>query len=129
MPGARAAVSQPPSALSDEAIVSRILGGETPLFEVLMRRHNERLYRAARAILRDEHEAEDVMQEAYVSAFSHLAQFDGRAKFSTWLTKIAAHEAFARAQAEPLRTDGRQRAGDAHADNVIARSGTTGLRT
>ena len=81
MPGAHPAESKPPSALSDEAIVSRILGGETPLFEVLMRRYNERLYRAARAILRDEHEAEDVMQEAYVSAFSHLAQFDGRAAF------------------------------------------------
>jgi RNA polymerase sigma-70 factor (ECF subfamily) len=98
MPGADAAVSKPPSPLSDEAIVSRILGGETPLFEVLMRRHNERLYRAARSILHDEHEAEDVMQEAYVSAFSHLGQFDGRAKFSTWLTKIAVHEAFARAR-------------------------------
>ena len=98
MPGADAVLSQPPSALPDEAIVSRILGGETPLFEVLMRRHNERLYRAARAILRDAHEAEDVMQEAYVSAFSHLSQFDGRAKFATWLTKIAVHEAFARAR-------------------------------
>ena len=43
-----------------------------------MRRHNERLYRAARAILRDAHEAEDVMQEAYVSAFSHLSQFDAK---------------------------------------------------
>ena len=63
-----------------------------------MRRHNERLYRAARAILRDEREAEDVMQEAYVSAYAHLAQFDGRAKFSTWLTKIAVYEALARAR-------------------------------
>jgi RNA polymerase sigma-70 factor (ECF subfamily) len=82
--------------LSDEEIVSRILRGETPLFEVLMRRHNQRLYRAARAILRDDHEAEDVMQEAYVNAYSHLHQFDGRAKFSTWLTKIAVYEALAR---------------------------------
>ena len=98
MPGAHAAVSEPPSSLPDEAIVSRILDGETPLFEVLMRRHNQRLYRTARAILHDEQDAEDVMQEAYVSAFSHLAQFDGRAKFSTWLTKIAVHEAFARAR-------------------------------
>jgi len=96
MPGADAALSKPPSALSDEAIVSRILGGETPLFEVLMRRHNERLYRAARAILRDEHEAEDVMQEAYVSAFTHLGDFSGRAQFSTWLTRIAVHEALGR---------------------------------
>jgi RNA polymerase sigma-70 factor, ECF subfamily len=83
-------------ALTDEEIVARVLAGETGLFEVLMRRHNERVYRAARAILRDEKEAEDVMQEAYVNAFTHLGQFDGRAKFSTWLTKIAVYEALAR---------------------------------
>jgi RNA polymerase sigma-70 factor, ECF subfamily len=82
--------------LTDEDIVSRVCAGETPLFEVLMRRHNERIYRAARAILRDEREAEDVMQEAYVNAFTHLAQFDGRARFATWLTKIAVYEALAR---------------------------------
>lgn len=98
MPGADAAVLGPPSALSDEEIVARIRRGETPLFEVLMRRHNERLYRAARAILRDEAEAEDVIQEAYVNAYTHLAQFDGRAQFSTWLTKIAVYEALARAR-------------------------------
>jgi len=86
------------SAFSDEEIVVRVLEGDTPLFEVLMRRHNERVYRAARAIIRDDHEAEDVMQEAYVNAYTHLAQFDGRAKFSTWLTKIAVHEALARAR-------------------------------
>jgi RNA polymerase sigma-70 factor (ECF subfamily) len=61
-----------------------------------MRRNNERLYRAARAIVRDEREAEDVMQEAYVNAYIHLDQFDRRARFSTWLTKIAVHEALAR---------------------------------
>jgi RNA polymerase sigma-70 factor (ECF subfamily) len=86
------------STLSDEEIVSRVLDGDTPLFEVLMRRHNERVYRAARAIVRDEREAEDVMQEAYVNAYQHLGQFDGRAKFSTWLTKIAVYEALARAR-------------------------------
>ena len=85
-------------ALSDEDIVSRVLDGDSALFEVLMRRHNERVFRAARAILRDEKEAEDVMQAAYVNAYTHLAQFDGRARFSTWLTKIAVHEALARAR-------------------------------
>jgi RNA polymerase sigma-70 factor (ECF subfamily) len=84
------------SALSDEEVVARVLGGDTALFEVLMRRHNQRVYRAARAILRDDREAEDVMQEAYVNAYAHLAQFDGRAQFSTWLTKIAVYEALAR---------------------------------
>src|SRR5262245_56965803 len=86
------------AAMTDEEVVSRVLEGDTPLFEVLMRRHNERVYRAARAILRDDREAEDVMQEAYVNAYAHLAQFDGRAKFATWLTKIAVYEALLRAK-------------------------------
>jgi RNA polymerase sigma-70 factor (ECF subfamily) len=84
--------------LPDEQVVSRILAGQTALFEVLMRRYNERLYRAARAIVRDESEAEDVLQQAYLNAYSHLRQFDGRAQFSTWLTRIAIHEALARAR-------------------------------
>jgi RNA polymerase sigma-70 factor (ECF subfamily) len=83
-------------ALSDEQIVAQVLEGHTALFEILMRRHNERLYRAARAIVRDEREAEDVMQQAYVNAYAHLRQFDHRAKFSTWLTRIAVNESLAR---------------------------------
>jgi RNA polymerase sigma-70 factor (ECF subfamily) len=63
-----------------------------------MRRYNERLYRAARAILLDEREAEDVVQQAYLNAYAHLRQFDNRAKFSTWLTRIAVNEAIARAR-------------------------------
>jgi RNA polymerase sigma-70 factor (ECF subfamily) len=84
------------SELSDEAVVARVLAGETALFEIVMRRYNQRLYRVARSILRDDSEAEDVMQEAYVRAYQHLNQFAGRAKFSTWLTRIAVHEALAR---------------------------------
>jgi RNA polymerase sigma-70 factor (ECF subfamily) len=61
-----------------------------------MRRYNQRLYRTARAIVRDDSEAEDVMQDAYVNAYEHLAQFKGHARFSTWLTRIAVHEALAR---------------------------------
>lgn len=86
------------NALTDEQIVAQVVSGQTALFEVLMRRHNERIYRAARAILRDETEAEDVMQQAYVNAYSHLRQFDQRAKFSTWLTRIAINEAITRAR-------------------------------
>jgi RNA polymerase sigma-70 factor, ECF subfamily len=82
--------------LTDEEVVARVLAGETALFEIVMRRYNQRLYRAARAILRDDAEAEDVMQDAYVRAFQHLNQFAGRAKFSTWLARIAVHEALAR---------------------------------
>jgi len=93
-----AAVLERWQTLSDEQIVAQVVGGHTALFEVLMRRHNERTYRAARAIVRDEREAEDVMQQAYVNAYAHLRQFDNRAKFSTWLTRIAVNEALARAR-------------------------------
>lgn len=82
--------------LSDEEVVRRVLDGETALFEIVMRRYNQRLYRIARGILRDDAEAEDVMQDAYVRAYSHLSQFAGRAQFSTWLSRIAIHEALAR---------------------------------
>lgn len=82
--------------LTDLDVIRRVLDGDAPVFELLMRRHNERLYRVARAIVRDEAEAEDVMQQAYVNAFTHLRQFNGTAQFSTWLTRIAVHEALAR---------------------------------
>lgn len=80
----------------DEVIVAKVVAGEVALFEVLMRRHNRRVFRTARAILRSDDDAEDAMQEAYVSAYQHLQDFEGRAKFSTWLTRIAVHAALAK---------------------------------
>jgi RNA polymerase sigma-70 factor, ECF subfamily len=82
--------------LTDAEVVDRVRNGETPLFEILMRRHNQRVYRVARAVVRDETEAEDVMQQAYLNAFTHLRQFEDRAQFSTWLTRITVHEALSR---------------------------------
>jgi RNA polymerase sigma-70 factor (ECF subfamily) len=84
------------TAASDAEIVDRVRKGDTALFEILMRRHNQRVYRVARAVVRDEAEAEDVMQQAYISAFTHLQQFEDRARFSTWLTRITVHEALSR---------------------------------
>lgn len=81
---------------TDEEIVERVKAGDTALYEIIMRRYNQRLYRVARAILRDDAEAEDVMQDAYVRAFEHLHQFAGRAPFGAWLTQIAVHEALGR---------------------------------
>lgn len=81
---------------TDEEVVARVLAGETALYEIIMRRYNQRLYRVVRAILRDEGETEDVMQDAYVRAYQHLGQFENRAPFATWLTRIAVHEALAR---------------------------------
>lgn len=72
----------------DDAIVERVRNGETELFEILIRRHNQRLYRLARAFLREDAGVEDVMQEAYLKAFAGLTRFQGEARFSTWLTRI-----------------------------------------
>jgi RNA polymerase sigma-70 factor, ECF subfamily len=84
--------------LSDEEVVGRVRAGETRLYELLMRRYNQRLYRAIRSVIGDDSDAEDVLQEAWVRAFEHLDQFAGKAAFSTWVTKIALYEAFGRAR-------------------------------
>ena len=97
----------------DAVIIQQVLDGNTALFELLMRRYNERVYRAARSIVRDEQEAEDVMQQAYVNAFTHLRQFNASAQFSTWLTRIAINEALAR-----VRRRGRYEAFDDEVSNV-----------
>jgi RNA polymerase sigma-70 factor (ECF subfamily) len=85
-------------ALSDEEVVRRVRAGQIDLFEVLMRRYNQRVYRIARAVLRSDTEAEDVTQETWVRAYAHLGQFAGRAAFPTWLGRIALHESWARAR-------------------------------
>lgn len=99
--------------LTDAELVQRILGGETKLYEVIVRRYNQRLYRVTRSILLDADESEDVIQETYVRAFEHLSQFEGRALFSTWLTRIAVYEALNRMKARSKR-----RVLDATLDNV-----------
>ena len=95
--------------LTDEQVVGHVLGGETALFEILMRRYNERVYRVARTIVRSDSEAEDVMQQAYVNAYANLRQFAGKARFSTWLTRIAINESLSRVrrrgQYEPFDDD------------------------
>ena len=85
-----------PDVVPDEDVVDRVRDGEIDLFEVLMRRYNQRLYRIVRSVVRDDARAEDVVQEAWVRAFTHLDQFARRARFATWLTRIALHEAWAR---------------------------------
>ena len=99
-------------ALSDEEIVARILAGDGSLFELILRRYNQRLYRIVRALLGNDHEAEEVVQQAYVNAYTHLRQFAGQASFATWLTRIAVHEAYASARRRK-RTTGFPRAVDA----------------
>ena len=84
------------SKLEDEDVIRRVKEGETALFEIVMRRYNQRLYRIIRSILGTDSDVEDVMQEAYLRAYGHLHQFEGRSSFATWLTKIAVYEAMAR---------------------------------
>ena len=86
----------PPALHSDNDLVSRILSGEHALFELVMRRHNQQLYRAARAVMGDEAEVEDILQQSYLNAFAHLHQFEARARLATWLTRIVINEAYAR---------------------------------
>jgi RNA polymerase sigma-70 factor (ECF subfamily) len=97
--------SLPPD--SDEQTVTRVLAGETEAFEVLMRRYNQRLYRAARAILGSDADAEDAVQQAYVNAFRQLGHFAGRAQFSTWLTRIVVYEALSKRRRLRTRTSER----------------------
>jgi RNA polymerase sigma-70 factor (ECF subfamily) len=78
--------------LPDDAILRRVCAGERELFEILMRRHNQTVYRALRSILQDEAEVEDAMQQTYLSAFVHLREFAGGSRFSTWLVRIAINE-------------------------------------
>lgn len=82
--------------LGDEELVPLAHQGSENAIRALIKRNNQRLFRVARAILRDDAEAEDVVQETYVRAFTRLASFKGNAMFSTWLTRIALNEALTR---------------------------------
>lgn len=79
-------------------LASRAAAGDTAAFEAIMRRHNRMLFRTARAILRDDAEAEDCLQSAYLLAFRSMGRFAGRSQLSTWLTRIVINEAIGRAR-------------------------------
>jgi RNA polymerase sigma-70 factor (ECF subfamily) len=81
---------------SDAELVAHARAGEEPAIRALIRRHNPRLFRIARGVVRDDAEAEDVVQETWVRAFTSLDSFRGEAAFSTWLTRIALNEALGR---------------------------------
>src|SRR6476661_7288385 len=82
--------------LSDAALAQEIISGHQDAFVLLMRRHNRALFRTARSVLKDDAEAEDVLQEAYLQAYRSMDKFRGDAKLSTWLTRIVINEAIAR---------------------------------
>jgi RNA polymerase sigma-70 factor, ECF subfamily len=101
--------------LTDDELVQRIKDGETWLFEIIMRRYNQRLFRVIRGVVRNDTETEEVMQEAWVRAYEHLHQFQGRSSFSTWLTKIAVYDAFAR-----IRKGQRTSAAEEYPEHLMA---------
>ncbi|MCB0772873.1 MAG: RNA polymerase sigma factor [Flavobacteriales bacterium] len=82
-----------PTGLPDQELVERVRSGEKGLYEILMRRYNQTLYRAVRSYLRDGDDVQDAMQEAYVKAYTKLDQFKGDSAFSTWLVRIGINEA------------------------------------
>jgi RNA polymerase sigma-70 factor, ECF subfamily len=89
-------VTTAPQTLTDSELARRVAAGDKEAFRALIRKYNQTLYRTARAILRDEAEAEDAVQEAYLVAFRSMAGYRGDAKLSTWLVRIVANEAIAR---------------------------------
>ena len=96
---------QPLPSLSpaDVDLPRRVAAGDTKAFEVLMRTYNRRLFRTARAILRDDAAAEDALQEAYLRIYGSIGSFRGDAKLSTWLVRIVANEALARRRKDQRR--------------------------
>ena len=91
-----APAQKPASAVDDAELVGRIARHDQAAFEILMRRHNGKLFRVARAILKDDAEAEDALQEAYLDAYHHIDGFRGEARLTTWLTRIVINQALMR---------------------------------
>jgi RNA polymerase sigma-70 factor (ECF subfamily) len=81
---------------SDQSLVRLIAADDHAAFERLMRRHNSRLFRVARAILKDDAEAEDAVQDGYLDAYKHIADYRGDAQVTTWLTRIVINQALMR---------------------------------
>jgi RNA polymerase sigma-70 factor (ECF subfamily) len=88
---------------NDDDVVAMVLGGDRESFAILVRRHNQTLFRACRAVLHDDGEAEDAVQTAWINIYRALATFRGEARFRTWATRIAVHEASAARRKQQTR--------------------------
>ena len=93
-----------PTDLSDSALVERIASGDQLAFEAVMRKYNGKLFRIARAILKDDSDAEDVLQDAYLDAYRHIGDFRGGSELATWLTRIVINQALMRVRKERRRS-------------------------
>ena len=104
------------AAPDDLDLARRAQAGDAEAFRAILRRHNQKLYRLARSIVRNDSEAEDIVQETYVTAFAHLGTFRGEASLATWLSRIAINEALGRLRKRRRQTAliSDEPAGDAH---------------
>jgi RNA polymerase sigma-70 factor (ECF subfamily) len=110
------------ASLSDADLIARVVAGSREDFEVLVRRHNQRLFRAARAIVKADDEAEDVVQQTWLEVFRHLPQFRGDAQFTTWATRICVNAALAHARKRPVIAEVTDEiAADAAPDDTVDR--------
>ncbi len=98
-----AQVAAPEDGGDEHTLVQRVAAGDRTAFELLMRRHNRRLFRLARAMLRDDAEAEDALQEAYLSAYRAIGDFRGEAALATWLSRLVLNECLGRLRREARR--------------------------
>lgn len=110
-------------ARTDLEVIRDVIGGARADFEVLVRRHNQRLFRAARAVSRSDEDAEDVLQQTWLAVYKNLASFRGDAAFTTWATRIAVHEAIAFGRKRPVIAEVKEGAdGGATPDDVVERA-------
>jgi RNA polymerase sigma-70 factor, ECF subfamily len=116
------ALTAPQDAPSDNELVERVLAGARADFEILVRRHNQRFYRAARAVLRDDQDAEDVIQQAWLAVYKNLAQYRGDAAFTTWATRIVVREAISLARKRPEIAEVRDAPSDVMPDDAVGRA-------
>jgi RNA polymerase sigma-70 factor, ECF subfamily len=91
--------------LTDIELIARIAAGAGAEFEQLVRRHNQRLFRATRAVLRNDSDAEDALQQAWLEIYRHLNSFRGDAAFTTWATRIAVNTAIRQGRKRPVLAD------------------------
>ena len=108
--------------LEDRDIIARVVAGDHAAFEVLVRRYNQRMFRAARAITRSDADAEDVLQQAWMGVFRNLSQFRGDSAFSTWAVRIAVHEAIALTRKRPMVAEVVEAASEVAPDADLARA-------
>jgi RNA polymerase sigma-70 factor (ECF subfamily) len=92
-----------PADIDDATLAQRVLTGESAAFELLMRRYNRRLYRVARSMLRNDAEAEDALQDAYLAAYQSLANFRGEASLATWLSRVVVNQCLGRMRRQARR--------------------------